>query len=114
VHGQSIDDLEYATVSGVVTFEHECVYLSTQVLVRQAASIFHLEEFMGERAGFFFCSGFLEKASSLSHTHSLWQTGGYPGNPDLFLIFSSSLVLQLRLPQLDHPVCHSRAVTRHG
>lgn len=47
VCGQSIEDPGDSTGCGVMALDHECVHLSTKVLVRHAVLILHLREATG-------------------------------------------------------------------
>ena len=52
VGGQSIENPGNSTGCSVMTLKHECVHLCTQVLIRQAVPILHLNEYTGERTEF--------------------------------------------------------------
>lgn len=52
VGGQSIENPGDSTGCSVMALKHECVHLCTQVLIRQAVPILHLNEYTGERTEF--------------------------------------------------------------
>lgn len=96
-----------------VALKHECVHLSSEVLIRQAAPILHLGKAQ-PRAWFAASSASWAKLqASPTHTHSGKEEDvqeiqvALP--PDLLQL---CLLLQLSLPQLDYLVCPREVVPR--
>lgn len=113
VGGQSIEDPGDATGCGVMTLEHERVHFGTEVGVRQAVPLLHLRR-QGESAALPLPLCFWAKPQAYApNTHSGKEEDVQEIQvPLLPHVLHLSLLLQLRLPQLDHSVCFGTAVPR--